>query len=67
MQMKLIFIRAKTIRVVLSGKALLAWERVEKHSAAFSHSLHCRQIENLPFVFKDQKSSALQDVASWGC
>lgn len=51
MQMKLVFIRAKTIRLALSGKTLLAWETLEKHSAASSHSLRCRQIEIFPFVF----------------
>lgn len=59
MQMKLVFIRAKTIRLALSGKPLLAWE--EKHSAASRHSLRCRQTEIFPFVFN------VKTVASWGC
>lgn len=34
MQMKLIFIRTKTIRLALRGVTLAAWEMVENHRAA---------------------------------
>lgn len=56
MQMKLIFISAKTIMLALSGLTLCAWEMLEASNWDSSNAFAVNKYEFMPFFkFKDKR------------